>query len=62
MTGPLILIVLGVLFLLNNLSPEVSPFRRVWPLILVVIGIAKILESIAHRDRGEKPPSEKESK
>jgi hypothetical protein len=59
MTGPLILIVLGVLFLLNNLYPEVYPFKRVWPVILVVIGIAKVVESITHRDRGEKPPSER---
>ena len=61
MTGPLILIVLGILFLLNNLYPDVYPFGRVWPLILVVIGVAKVLESILHRGRGEKPPSGKES-
>jgi hypothetical protein len=60
MTGPLILIVLGVLLLLNNLYPDVYPFSRVWPVILVVIGIAKVLESIAHR-RGGNPPSGKES-
>jgi Domain of unknown function (DUF5668) len=59
MTGPLILIVLGVLLLLNNLYPEVYPFRRVWPVILVVIGLAKVLESVLHR--GGKPPSGKES-
>jgi LiaI-LiaF-like transmembrane region len=61
MTGPLILIVLGVLFLLNNLYPDVYPFSRIWPVILVVIGLAKVLESIAQRSRGEKPPSGKES-
>jgi hypothetical protein len=49
MTGPLILIVLGVLFLLNNLYPEIYPFGRVWPVILIVIGVAKVLESIARR-------------
>ena len=56
MTGPLILIVLGILLLLNNLNPEMYPFRRVWPVILVVIGIAKVLESVLQR-RGKKPPS-----
>ena len=61
MTGPLILIVLGVVFLLNNLYPDVYPFGRMWPVILVVIGLAKVLESIAQRSRGEKPPSGKES-
>jgi hypothetical protein len=60
MIGPVILIVLGVVFLLNNLYPDVYPFSRIWPVILVVIGIAKVLESIAHRNRGEKPPLGKE--
>lgn len=60
MTGPLILIVLGALLLLNNLYPDVYPFSRVWPVIIVVIGIAKVLESIVHR-RGGNPPSGKES-
>ena len=62
MMGPLILIVLGALLLLNNLYPEVYPFSRVWPVILIVIGIAKVLESIAHRSGGGEPPSGKESK
>jgi len=61
MTGPLILIVLGALLLLNNLYPDVYRFSRVWPVILIVIGIAKLLEALAHRAGGGKPPSEKES-
>jgi hypothetical protein len=62
MTGPLILIVLGALLLLNNLYPEVYRFSRMWPMILIVIGIAKLLESLVHRNKGgEEPPSGKES-
>jgi hypothetical protein len=62
MTGPLILIVLGVLLLLRNLYPDVYPFTRVWPVILIVIGIAKLLEGLVQRMKGgEEPPSEKES-
>jgi hypothetical protein len=62
MTGPLVLIVLGVLFLLNNLYPEVYGFSRVWPVIFIVIGIAKVLEALAHRAKGDnEPPSGKES-
>ena len=44
MTGPLILITLGVLLLLNNLDPERFQFGRMWPVILIVIGLVKILE------------------
>jgi hypothetical protein len=42
--GPLLLIVLGVLFLLNNLYPGMFRFGRMWPVILIVIGLAKVLE------------------
>ena len=44
MLGPLLLIVLGVLFLLNNMFPEVFRFSKMWPVILIVIGLAKVLE------------------
>ena len=52
MLGPVVLIVLGVLFLLNNLYPEVFRFGRMWPVILIVIGVAKVLESF-HRGKKE---------
>jgi len=44
MTGPLMLIVIGVLFLLNNLFPGQFSFGRMWPVILIVIGLAKVFE------------------
>ena len=44
MTGPLILIALGLLFLLNNLYPGLFGFRRMWPVILIVIGLSRIAE------------------
>ena len=44
MLGPLLLIVIGVLFLLNNLYPGVFRFGKMWPVILIVIGLAKIFE------------------
>jgi hypothetical protein len=44
MMGPLLLIALGALLLLNNLYPGVFRFSRMWPVILIVIGLAKVLE------------------
>ncbi len=38
------LIVIGVLFLLNNLFPGEFSFGRMWPVILIVIGLVKVLE------------------
>ena len=44
MLGPLVLIVVGVLFLLNNLYPTSFRFGKMWPVILIVIGAAKVIE------------------
>ena len=44
MLGPLLLIVIGVLFLLRNIHPEIFGFHRMWPVILIVIGLAKVFE------------------
>ncbi len=43
-TGGLILILLGVLFLADNLLPAVR-FRDYWPLILVAVGIWLIVKA-----------------
>lgn len=51
MVGPIVLIVLGVLFLLNNLYPGFFRFNRMWPVILIVIGIAKIVEHFQETNR-----------
>jgi len=58
MLGPLLLIVLGVLFLLNNLYPGVFRFGRMWPVILIVIGLAKVLAYF--QPRQERPEINKE--
>jgi choline-glycine betaine transporter len=44
MKGPIILISLGVLLLLNNLYPEAFRLSRMWPVILIVIGLIGIAE------------------
>jgi putative Mn2+ efflux pump MntP len=42
--GPVLLIVIGVLFLLNNMYPGVFRFGKMWPVILIVIGLSKVFE------------------
>ncbi len=47
--APLILIVLGVLFLLSNLGwlPHLGPlFAKWWPLILVAVGLSLLLRRL----------------
>jgi uncharacterized membrane protein HdeD (DUF308 family) len=58
--GPLILIVLGVLFLLSNILPEVFSFSKLWPVILIVIGVVKIVESLQKQKQKNDEPSEKD--
>jgi len=56
MMGPLILIVLGVLFLLSNFFPNHFSFGQMWPVILIVIGVVKIVESFQNKSGGPPPP------
>jgi hypothetical protein len=44
MLGPLLLIALGILFLLNNLYPGMFRFGKMWPVILIIIGLSKVIE------------------
>ena len=44
MFGPVLLIVIGVLFLLNNMYPGVFQFGKMWPVILIVIGLSRVVE------------------
>jgi len=50
MMGPVMLIVIGILFLLNNLYPYEFRFGRMWPVILIVIGIVKVVEYFRAED------------
>jgi hypothetical protein len=61
MLGPLLLIVLGVLFLLNNLYPGVLRFGKMWPVILIVIGLAKVFEYfLGHTEKTDGKEDKKE--
>ena len=62
MMGPLILIVLGVLFLLSNIFPGTFSFGRLWPVILIVIGVVKIVESLQKRQSGHETAPDQSGK
>ena len=51
MVGPLVLIVVGVLFLLNNMYPQFR-ISKMWPVILIVIGLAKVIEYLQGQSEG----------
>jgi Domain of unknown function (DUF5668) len=56
MVGPLLLIVIGFLFLLRNMYPQFG-FDKMWPVILIVIGLAKVIEYFQGHPQGSNPPS-----
>lgn len=61
MAGPLIMILLGVLFLLGNMHVVSWPslgfwFARWWPLILIVLGLVKLGEYWMAQQRGYRAP------
>jgi hypothetical protein len=54
--GPVVLITLGVLFLLQQM--HLASFNRLWPVILLVIGVVKLLQETASTEghTGSQPP------
>jgi len=58
-TGPLILVAIGVIFLLNNLGHDLplwSLFWDYWPVLLIVIGVVGLVEVLFHVSRGSDIP------
>jgi DUF4097 and DUF4098 domain-containing protein YvlB len=58
-TGPLILIAIGVLFLLRNIRPDLSAFTFVadyWPFILIGAGVVGLIEVLFYASRGTGAP------
>ncbi len=51
LTGPIILITLGVILLLDQVVPGWN-IGRTWPILLVVVGVTKLLDST----RPPRPP------
>lgn len=48
LTGPILLLALGVIFLVGEFVPGWGVSKS-WPVVLIAIGIAKLLESICSR-------------
>jgi len=54
-TGPLILVGIGVLFLINNLWRDVpiwSVIAEYWPIMLIIMGVIGLVEVLFHASRG----------
>lgn len=51
LTGPVLLITLGLIFLFDQIVPGWG-MRRTWPVLLVVIGVVRLLDS----GRPPRPP------
>jgi DUF4097 and DUF4098 domain-containing protein YvlB len=58
-TGPVILVAIGLLFLLNNLRPDFSPFALIadyWPFLLIAAGVIGLIEVLTAVSRGSAAP------
>ncbi len=54
--GPLMLITLGTLFLLDYFGPGWYPFYKTFPVLLIVFGVLKLIERlVAQSEAGEAP-------
>jgi DUF4097 and DUF4098 domain-containing protein YvlB len=59
-TGPLILVAIGVVFLLNNMGHDVPLWRFIgdyWPFLLIGLGLIQLAEVLFHVSQGSPPPS-----
>jgi len=58
-TGPLILLLIGVFFLVNNIRPDLISLSRIgdyWPFLLIGAGVIGLIEVLFHASRGSAPP------
>jgi hypothetical protein len=57
--GPIILIGLGILFLINNIRPDFSFWQslwRYWPFLLIAFGVLRLAEVLVDAGRGKPLP------
>jgi len=50
LTGPAIVITIGVLFLLHQLRGGIFYFGHTWPVLLLVVGILQLASAMASRE------------
>lgn len=58
-TWPLIIVLIGLLFLINNLRPDLFTLSRIgeyWPFFLIAAGIIGLIEVLYHASHGINPP------
>ncbi len=58
-TGPLVLLLIGVFFLIYNLRPDLISLSRIgdyWPFLLIGAGIIGLVEVLFHASRGAAAP------
>jgi hypothetical protein len=58
LTGALLLITAGLLFLYSNLRPEWNPWpiiSRYWPVLLIVLGLGKLWDALRARNSPDAP-------
>lgn len=58
-TWPLIIVLIGFLFLINNVRPDLFTLSRIgdyWPFLLIVAGVIGLIEVLYHASRGVNPP------
>ena len=58
-TGPLIVVVIGLLFLVNNIWPGALSFSRIgdyWPFLLIAAGLIGLIEVLWRASHGVNPP------
>jgi DUF4097 and DUF4098 domain-containing protein YvlB len=58
-TGPLIILLIGVFFLINNLRPDLISLSNIgdyWPFLLIAAGIIGLIEVLFRASRGSTPP------
>jgi len=58
-TGPVVLVIVGVLILLSNLGYSIPFWRYLadyWPFLLIGLGVVRLAEVLFHVSRGSAPP------